>query len=119
MNESTDDAQRVFDAAAELFALLATPARLRIISATCEQERSVGELQHLLGGAQSTLSQHLDKLWRSGVLARRKQGTTVFYKVQSGKVATLCRSVCTHIALELDEPQTTGRSERLVSPALR
>jgi DNA-binding transcriptional ArsR family regulator len=115
----TDQAEgeRVFGAAAELFSLLSTPIRLRIISATCETERNVNEILAQVGGTQSNLSQHLAVLYRSGVLSRRKQGTTVFYQVQSERVAMLCRSVCTQIALELDEPQATERSQRLASNA--
>ncbi len=103
INTTEDGAQRVFVAAAELFSLLATPMRLRIISAACESERSAGELLTAVGGTQSNLSQHLSVLYRSGVLSRRKVGTSVFYKVQSESVAALCRTVCTQVAMELDE----------------
>ena len=37
-------ADRVFEAAAELFALLSAPARLRIVCELFEGEKSVGEL---------------------------------------------------------------------------
>ncbi len=113
MSNTTDalsETTQVFAAAAELFSLMGTPMRLRIISATCHQERSVGELLLEVGGTQSNLSQHLAVLWRSGVLARRKEGTTVFYRVVNQQAAALCRTVCTQIAMELgDDAPHLGR----------
>ena len=96
---------KVFDLAAELFAVLATPIRLRILSALCEQEKSVSQLLLEINTTQPNLSQHLAVLFKTGVLAKRKEGTQVIYRVQSEKAAALCRSVCTQIAIEMDEPQ--------------
>ena len=48
-----------------------------------------------------------------GVLAKRKDGTQVIYRVQSEKAVTLCRTVCTQIAIEMDEPSSVPASERL------
>jgi DNA-binding transcriptional ArsR family regulator len=112
-----DDSTRVFAAAAELFGLLSTPIRLRIISAACNEEKTVNELLAEVGGTQSNLSQHLAVLYRAGVLQRRKEGTAVYYQVQSEQVATLCRSVCNRIAVQLDDPQAVPRTERLAPAA--
>lgn len=94
---------RVFELAAGLFAVLSTPMRLRILSALCEKEKSVSALMLEIDTTQPNLSQHLAVLSKTGVLTRRKQGTQVFYRVQSEKAAALCRSVCTQIAIELDD----------------
>jgi len=48
-----------------------------------------------------------------GVLAKRKEGTQVFYRVLSQRAVTLCRTVCTQIAIEMDEPSQVPASERL------
>jgi ArsR family transcriptional regulator len=50
------------------------------------------------------------------VLAKRKDGTQVIYRVQSEKAVALCRTVCTQIAIELDEPDALAPGEAL-SPA--
>ena len=97
---------RVFTLAAELFAVLATPMRLRILSALCEQEKSVSQLLLEIDTTQPNLSQHLAVLFKTGVLAKRKDGTQVIYRVQSEKAVALCRSVCMQIAIELDEPDS-------------
>lgn len=103
----TPNAQsRVFVLAAELFAVLATPVRLRILSALCEHEKSVSQLLLEVDTTQPNLSQHLAVLFKTGVLAKRKDGTQVIYRVQSEKAVALCRSVCTQIAIEMDEPDT-------------
>lgn len=105
---------RVFELAAELFSVLATPMRLRVLSALCEREKSVNELLAEIDTTQPNLSQHLAVLYRTGVLAKRKEGAQVIYRVQSEKAVALCRSVCTQIAIELDEPGAVSASESLL-----
>ena len=94
---------QVFESAAALFAVLATPMRLRVLSAVCTQEKSVNQLLLEINTTQPNLSQHLAVLSRTGVLAKRKVGTQVFYRVQSEKAVALCRSVCMQIAIEMED----------------
>ncbi len=112
-SDAGEDKARVFEQAAELFGILATPMRLRILSALCDREKSVSELLAEIDTTQPNLSQHLNLLYRSGVLAKRKEGTQVIYRVQSERAVTLCRTVCTQIAIEMDEPSSIPLSERL------
>lgn len=87
-------ADRVFETAAELFALLSTPTRLRIVCALCDGEMSVGELIQRVGVSQSNMSQHLGVLYRSGVLGRRRAGAQMYYHVTSRRVMLLREAVC-------------------------
>jgi len=112
-SEAQVEKGRVFELAAELFGVLATPMRLRILSALCDQEKSVSQLLKEIDTTQPNLSQHLNLLYRAGVLAKRKDGTQVFYRVQSEQAVTLCRTVCTQIAIEMDEPSAVPASQRL------
>ena len=105
--------QRVFESAAALFAVLATPLRLQILSALCEQEKSVSQLLLDIETSQPNLSQHLAVLFKTGVLAKRKEGTQVIYRVHSEKAVALCRSVCTQIAIEMDEPDAVPDGQAL------
>lgn len=114
MQESDD----VFSAAAELFSVLSTPVRLRLISALCQQEKNVSQLLAEIDATQPNLSQHLATLYRAGILARRREGTQIFYRIQSERAASLCRAVCTQIASEFDGNDAIDRSDRLV-PAQR
>jgi DNA-binding transcriptional ArsR family regulator len=93
----------VFDQAADLFAVLASPLRIKILHCCCTGERSVNELIELVGSSQPNVSQHLALMHRAGVLAKRKEGAQVFYRVANEQAAAVCRSVCTQIAIDSDE----------------
>ncbi|MBC7707107.1 MAG: winged helix-turn-helix transcriptional regulator [Rhodoferax sp.] len=114
---AASDSGRVFELAAELFGVLATPMRLRILSVLCNGECSVSQLLEKIDTTQPNLSQHLNVLYRSGVVAKRKEGAQVVYRVQSEKAVSLCRAVCTQIAIEIDEPLQLPPAERLVGRA--
>lgn len=105
---------QVFDSVAELFAVLSTPIRLKIISAVCNGEKNVSELLAEIETTQPNMSQHLSMLYRSGVLAKRRDGTQMYYRLQSERVASLCRAVCTQVAIELEDDTKVPPSERLV-----
>ena len=109
----------VFDTVAELFSILSTPIRLKIISAVCSTEKNVSELLLEIDTTQSNMSQHLGMLYRSGVLSKRREGTQIYYKVQSERVATLCRAVCSQVAIELDEDSPAKGVDRLVLGSAR
>jgi DNA-binding transcriptional ArsR family regulator len=108
---------RVFESVAELFSVLSTPIRLKIISAVCNGEKNVSELLAEIETTQPNMSQHLATLYRSGVLAKRRDGTQIYYRLQSERVATLCRAVCTQVAIELESEEQVAPSQRLV-PAM-
>jgi ArsR family transcriptional regulator len=105
---------RIFESAAELFAVLSTPVRLKIISAVCDQEKNVTELLAMVDTTQPNMSQHLATLYRCGVLAKRREGNQIYYRLQSQRVAMLCRAVCTQIAIELDGESKVAPADRLV-----
>ena len=110
---------QVFESAAELFALLSTPIRLKIISAVCNGEKNVSELLAQIQTTQPNMSQHLSTLYRTGVLSRRREGTQIYYKLQSERVAVLCRAVCTQVAIDLDRNSDLPATDRLVPGAAR
>lgn len=105
---------RVFESAAELFGVLATPIRLKIISAVCNGERNVSELLEQIQTTQPNMSQHLSTLYRAGVLGKRREGTQIYYRLQSERVATLCRAVCTQVAIEMDPEAEVQPGDRLL-----
>lgn len=91
---------QVFERAAELFGLLSTPVRLRIVSALCQGEKNVTELRGLIDVAQPNISQHLTMLYRSGVVSRRRHGAQVFYRIADELAGLVCRAVCSQMAAE-------------------
>jgi ArsR family transcriptional regulator len=48
------------------------------------------------------MSQHLNTLYQSGVLGKRREGVQIYYRIINDRVVTLCRSVCVQIASESD-----------------
>lgn len=116
---TTDEPQKdaVFESVAELFSLLSTPVRLKIISALCQSEKNVSQLLDEIQTTQPNMSQHLSTLYRAGVLAKRRDSTQIYYRLQSERVAALCRAVCTQVAIELDPDAEVPATERLLPGA--
>jgi len=103
MKAPQDESEAVFASAAELFGLLSTPIRLRIISALCQGEKNVSQLLAEIDTTQPNMSQHLSTLYRAGVLGKRRDSTQIYYRIVNEQAAAICRSVCTQIALDVDE----------------
>ena len=80
---------------ARRFALLGDPTRLRLLRGLHEEgELSVGRLAAVTGVARVNASQHLNRLALAGLVARRREGTTVHYRVSDPAVDALCELVC-------------------------
>jgi DNA-binding transcriptional ArsR family regulator len=90
----------ILEKAAEYFSLLSEPSRLRIIQAICFDERSVQEVVERTNLPQPNVSRHLALLHRSGVLSRRRSGTSVYYRVSDPTITELCRLVCVRLSSE-------------------
>lgn len=84
--------------AAKLLRTLANERRLMILCQLADGERSVGELQPNVGLSQSALSQHLAVLRQEGVVATRREGQTIWYRIADPAavkvVATLAEIFC-------------------------
>ena len=89
---ATIDAE-VFERAAEVFALLSTASRLRILSALCDHEMCVGDVAAAVDMPQPTVSQHLTQLSRARLLVRRREGAQVYYRIEPKTRDFLCGAV--------------------------
>jgi DNA-binding transcriptional ArsR family regulator len=69
--------------ASRLLKTLANPDRLMLLCRLSQGEASVGELEAELGILQPTLSQQLTVLRTQGLVATRREGKHVFYRVRS------------------------------------
>lgn len=101
MERNLDEMHAVFERAAEWFGVLSTPQRLRIISALCQGEKNVGQLIEVLGVSQPNMSQHLNIMYRAGLVGKRRQGTQVYYHIADESAVMVCRAVCTQVAIDL------------------
>ncbi len=88
---------------AELFKALANPARIRVLELLADGERSVGEMQPLVGIELSHLSQQLGVLRKAGLVTSRKEGSTVFYTVKDPLVVELLAVAKQILLLTLNE----------------
>lgn len=97
-----DKPDQVFELAAELFRVMSAPMRLKIISCLCDGEKNVSYLLSQIETTQPNMSQHLNTLYQAGVLGKRRDGVQIHYRIIDDRVASLCRTVCTQIAIEGD-----------------
>jgi ArsR family transcriptional regulator len=96
------ESDQVFESAAEIFRVMSAPMRLKIISSLCNGEKNVGQLLAEIDTTQPNMSQHLSTLYQNGVLGKRRDGVQIYYRIINDRVVTLCRAVCTQIAIDSD-----------------
>lgn len=59
----------------------------------------MSELLAEIETTQPNMSQHLNTLYRAGVLARRRDGVSIYYSIGNETAAAICRTVCVQIAI--------------------
>lgn len=99
---------------AEFFKTLSHPMRIRVLELLSEGEHSVGELLREIDVEASNLSQQLAVLRRAGLVATRKEGSTVHYALVDPQVADLmavARSILTSVLTERQDLLETLRSD--------
>lgn len=72
-----------------VFQALGHRDRLRMVAALTDGEKCACELQVVLDAPQSTVSTHLAKLRRAGLVERRRDGRWSHYRVADGAVSDL------------------------------
>lgn len=93
--------EELADLIARRFRALGEPLRVRIVDLLRDQELSVTALAEELGAGQQNVSKHLAVLVESGMLARRKDGTHVYYRIADEAVFALCEQVCGSLQTQL------------------
>jgi ArsR family transcriptional regulator len=79
--------------AASLMRVLANEHRLQVLCALRQGEMSVGRLAGHVDLSQSALSQHLARLRQDGVVATRREGQTIHYRIADPDVLTVLEAV--------------------------
>jgi DNA-binding transcriptional ArsR family regulator len=85
---------------AQRFKALAEPARLRLLNALRDGEKTVSELMAATGMGQANVSKHLNLLHAQGYTTRRKNGLFVHYSLSDPQVFALCDIMCGRIESE-------------------
>lgn len=83
MNINAANLRAAADEASDLLKALASRHRLLILCQLIDGERSVGELAEFLGIRASGVSQHLALLRKDGLVATRRDGQTIWYRIAS------------------------------------
>jgi DNA-binding transcriptional ArsR family regulator len=109
MRRVPHNAGPVHEAKASLFRVLGHPARVRILELLREGERSVGALQGELELDSGGTSQHLAALRRAGLVGSRREGTSVYYRVDDARVFELLELGRAIIGRQLAEQQAVLR----------
>lgn len=81
-------APRLADAS-RLLGALANGRRLMALCHLHDGEKSVGELAGLVGLAPAALSQHLARMRALRLVATRREGQTIYYRVASDEVRAM------------------------------
>jgi rhodanese-related sulfurtransferase len=83
----------LFDALASAAQALGSGRRAEIVDVLAQGERSVEEIATEISQTAANTSQHLQVLARAGLVRSRREGTRVFYRLASERVADLWAAV--------------------------
>ena len=85
-------------AASDLLKALSHEVRLLVLCILSEGEKSVSELEAILGLPQAAVSQHLARLRHDDLVASRREGRMIYYRIARPEVIavieTLYRVFC-------------------------
>lgn len=95
------------DALATFCKACADPLRLNILRALHNDSLGVSELCALFNIRQPALSHHLKVLANAGLVATRREGTTIFYRRSEPLGAQACASVVQALLMALDSEPVT------------
>ncbi len=106
MNADTQPLLRrddVVTLAVEVLRILADPTRLRLAGLLLDREWAVSDLAAAVGKPGPSVSQHLAKMRMARLVATRRQGTSVFYRVENDHVRQLVIDTIGHVEHLLEE----------------
>lgn len=87
--------------AAALLKIMSNEKRLMILCQLGAGEKSVFELQQIIGLSQSALSQHLAKLRAHNIVQTRKEAQNVFYVIKDQAVLQVIQTLASIYCPEL------------------
>jgi len=88
-----DDLQANATKASTLLKAMSNERRLMILCQLAQGERSVGELERVVGLSQSALSQHLARLRQDGLVATRRSAQTIYYSLHGREARAVMQTL--------------------------
>lgn len=83
----------VLTRAAEIIRMLGHSERLKIVEVLEADEATVSDIQEALDLPQPIISQHLAKMRGAGIVAARRDGVHVYYRIVEPKVHHILRCI--------------------------
>ena len=80
----------LYEMQAEVCKTLTNPKRIEILNTLQNEEKTVTELVNALGVSKANVSQHLAVMRHKGILATRRVGVNIYYRVANAKVLEAC-----------------------------
>lgn len=77
----------------DMFKALSDETRLKIVELLLQGERCVCEITPRINRTQSTISIQLKKLERLGILAQRRDGKRIYYRIRDTRVCDLFKAI--------------------------
>jgi ArsR family transcriptional regulator len=99
----------LLDLKANVLKALGQPTRLKILELLRNGERCVCEIFPAIKEEQSNVSRHLALMKAAGILASRKQGQMVHYRVRDPQVFKLLNNVTALLRTHIDERKILSR----------
>lgn len=94
MSEHQKMSVEAVELVASRFKVLSEPLRLQILQFLENGEASVTNVTKAVNSTQPNVSKHLKIMQDEGLLAKRQDGNTVYYKIADRSVFELCEVVC-------------------------
>ena len=83
------------------FKALADPTRIRLLDRLHDGEATVTELTEAAGTTQQNVSKHMLLLLSAGLVARRRHGNYIYYRIADDAVFEPCATVCGRLRDEI------------------
>jgi len=75
---------------ASICSVFANAKRVMILWSVAEQEKSVGEIAATIAASLQCTSQHLNLMKRMNILASRREGQTIYYRIAKNEFTEKC-----------------------------
>ncbi|MBI2163590.1 MAG: winged helix-turn-helix transcriptional regulator [candidate division NC10 bacterium] len=106
--------KKVMEDVAELFAVLAHPTRVRMLSMLHQGEHDVSDLREHLGVPAANVSQHLAALRSHHLVTGRRDGTRVYYAIRDPRVADLINRALDILDTDMSQARAIQKAIQLV-----
>lgn len=99
----------LFEAIAMMGKAFASPVRLELLDLLAQAPRTVDQLARASGQSTANISQHLQAMHAAGLVARRREGTSVRYELAGDEALTLWLALRETSAKRLAEVERAAR----------